>query len=49
VGKCRERCWRGDWIVDLDIKGFLDASSHYTSVCGGLLEQSGKLRRDLDS
>ena len=28
---------------------WLDTSSHYTSVCGGRLEQSGKLRRDLDS
>ena len=24
VGKCRERCWRYDWVVDLDIKGFFD-------------------------
>jgi RNA-directed DNA polymerase len=28
VGKCRERCWRGDWIVDLDIKGFFDNIDH---------------------
>ena len=25
---CRERCWRYDWAVDLDVKSFLDASSH---------------------
>jgi len=24
VGKARERCWRYDWVVDLDIKGFFD-------------------------
>jgi hypothetical protein len=24
VGKARQRCWRYDWIVDLDIKGFFD-------------------------
>jgi len=24
VGRARQRCWRYDWIVDLDIKGFFD-------------------------
>ena len=24
VGTARERCWRYDWVVDLDIKGFFD-------------------------
>ena len=24
VGKARQRCWRQDWIVDLDSKGFFD-------------------------
>jgi RNA-directed DNA polymerase len=24
VGQARQRCWRYDWIVDLDIKGFFD-------------------------
>jgi RNA-directed DNA polymerase len=28
VGRCRERCWKNDWVVDLDIRAFLDASSH---------------------
>jgi group II intron reverse transcriptase/maturase len=27
IGQARERCWRFDWVVDLDIKGFLDAVS----------------------
>jgi len=24
VGRARQRCWRYDWIIDLDIKGFFD-------------------------
>ena len=28
VGKARERCWRYDWVLDLDIKGFLDPVSY---------------------
>ncbi len=24
VGKARQRCWRQDWIIDLDIQGFFD-------------------------
>ena len=24
VGQARRRCWRYDWVVDLDIKGFFD-------------------------
>ena len=24
VGKARQRCWRQDWVIDLDIKGFFD-------------------------
>ena len=28
VGVCRRRCWRYDWIVDLDIKGFFDNIDH---------------------
>jgi RNA-directed DNA polymerase len=28
VGKCRERCWRYDWVVDLDIRGFFDNIDH---------------------
>jgi group II intron reverse transcriptase/maturase len=25
VGVCRERCWRKDWVVDLDVKAFFDS------------------------
>lgn len=28
VGTCRKRCWRYNWIVDLDIKGFFDNIDH---------------------
>ena len=28
VGKARERCWRFDWVIDLDIKGFFDNIDH---------------------
>ena len=28
VGVCRQRCWRYDWVVDLDIKGFFDNIDH---------------------
>ena len=30
VGVARQRCWRYAWVLDLDIKGFLDSSSYYT-------------------
>lgn len=28
VGQARKRCWRFDWVLDLDIKGFFDNISH---------------------
>jgi RNA-directed DNA polymerase len=28
VGACRTRCWRYDWVVDLDIRGFFDNIDH---------------------
>jgi len=28
VGKARERCWRSDWVIDLDIKAFFDSLDH---------------------
>jgi RNA-directed DNA polymerase len=26
--RCRERCWRSDWVIDLDIKAFFDNIPH---------------------
>jgi RNA-directed DNA polymerase len=28
VARCRERCWKKAWVIDLDVAKFLDASSH---------------------
>jgi retron-type reverse transcriptase len=28
VRTARERCWRSDWVLDLDLKGFLEAASY---------------------
>lgn len=28
VGKARERCWRYDWVVDLDVRAFFDTLDH---------------------
>ena len=27
LGVARQRCWRSDWVLDLDIKGFFDPAS----------------------
>ena len=28
VEQCRRRCWRSDWVVDLDIRAFFDSVDH---------------------
>jgi len=28
VATCRERCWRQDWVIDLDIRAFFDSLDH---------------------
>jgi RNA-directed DNA polymerase len=28
VGKARQRCWKSNWVLDLDIKGFFDNIDH---------------------
>lgn len=28
VGMARKRCWKADWVIDLDIKGFFDSLDH---------------------
>jgi RNA-directed DNA polymerase len=25
VGRCRERCWARDWVIDLDVRKFFDS------------------------
>lgn len=29
LGRCRERCWKADWVIDLDIKAFFDTIPHH--------------------
>jgi RNA-directed DNA polymerase len=29
VGACRQRCWKADWVIDLDIKAFFDSVPWY--------------------
>jgi retron-type reverse transcriptase len=43
VRTARQRCWRYDWTLDIDVKGYLDASSHYTSR---FFERSEEVRSD---
>jgi RNA-directed DNA polymerase len=28
VGVCRERCWRSNWVLDMDIRSFFDSVPH---------------------
>jgi RNA-directed DNA polymerase len=28
VGTCRQRCWRTDWVIDMDIRAFFDTVPH---------------------
>jgi RNA-directed DNA polymerase len=28
VGRCRQRCWRYDWAIDLDLRSFFDSLDH---------------------
>jgi len=41
VGTARQRCWRYDWVLDLDIRGFLETSSYYTPVHERLSKRAG--------
>ena len=34
VGTARERCWRYDWVLDLDIKGFFGAPGDRQEIDG---------------
>ena len=36
LAKARQRCWKQDWVLDLDVRAFLDAWSHCSFAdCGG--------------
>jgi RNA-directed DNA polymerase len=41
VGQARQRCWRYDWIVDLDIKGLLDTASYCPLIHESSANSSG--------
>jgi RNA-directed DNA polymerase len=41
VGQARQRCWWHDWIIDLDIKGFLDTASYCPLVHESCANSSG--------
>ena len=28
VGACRQRCWRSNWVIDMDIRAFFDSVPH---------------------
>jgi RNA-directed DNA polymerase len=28
VARCRERCWRAGWVIDLDVRAFFDSVDH---------------------
>jgi RNA-directed DNA polymerase len=47
VGQARQRCWRHDWIVDLDIKGFFDNIEPKSADAGGEEARKGKVGRSL--
>jgi RNA-directed DNA polymerase len=32
VAACRERCWKSDWVIDLDIQKFFDSVDHSLMV-----------------
>ena len=33
VGQARRRCWRYNWVIDLDIKSFFDSIDHELLMC----------------
>jgi RNA-directed DNA polymerase len=43
VRKARQLCWQYDWLLDVDVRSYLDASSHYTSR---FFERSEEVRSD---
>ena len=40
VGVARKRCWRQDWVIDLDIKGFFDNLDHDLMMMSLVMQKS---------
>jgi RNA-directed DNA polymerase len=40
LAKARRRCWRQDWVLDLDIRAFFEASSHYLPGSCNLIKEA---------
>jgi len=49
ISVTRRRCWDYDWVVEFDIRGLLDASSHYTFRFFERVEEARSGRRHLNS
>jgi RNA-directed DNA polymerase len=49
VGVCRERCWRRNWVIDLDIRAFLEPSSQCPHVAGKRCEEVRSGHRHFDT
>ena len=47
VRTARERCWHYEWVLDVDIKAFLETSSHCTPFHEGLSKRLGWLSNTL--
>jgi RNA-directed DNA polymerase len=47
VGTARERCWRYDWVLDLDIKGFFDNIDQKSTDAGGEETRQGSVEHSL--
>ena len=43
VGQARQRCWRYDWVLDLDIKGFVDNIPPRLDDAGGAQARRGEV------
>src|SRR3989449_7716797 len=48
LAKARQRCWKQDWVLDLDIRAFLDAPSHCPRRSFKPVEQASIGLRNLD-
>jgi RNA-directed DNA polymerase len=49
VRQARQRCWRYNWVLDIDVKGYLDPSSYCTPSFFGRIEEIRKRCRYLYS